>query len=293
MTSKSYTFILASDRRGTVRRLTVPAYILHLLMLLVVIGGATVLAAVGSYSRLLWKVANYNAVQSERAQLEQKYEQLQSVVKDTNRRLSSLQSLATEVAMTYGIARFPHTPFGLTVNSTRTDDAYMQSVEQFDFLVKNAPALSVAFQGAPLIPGRGFTDASFVPSLWPVMGRLTGSFGERLDPFTGDGGFHAGVDISTDYGTPVRATADGYVVAAENRSGYGRLVVLDHGFGVTSWYGHLSSYGTFSGARVRRGDVVGFVGVSGRSTAPHVHYEVRIHGAPVNPWRYLRATTAD
>jgi murein DD-endopeptidase MepM/ murein hydrolase activator NlpD len=144
--------------------------------------------------------------------------------------------------------------------------------------------------GLTLTPDSTLTDSQFTPSLWPVIGHLTAGFGERLDPFSGEGAFHTGVDISSEYGTAVRATADGVVIGAEEHVGYGRLVVLDHGFGVTTFYGHLSAFNVTPGQRVNRGDIIGYVGVSGRSTGPHVHYEVRINGAPVNPMRYLRTT---
>jgi murein DD-endopeptidase MepM/ murein hydrolase activator NlpD len=121
-----------------------------------------------------------------------------------------------------------------------------------------------------------------------VHGSTTGSFGERLDPFSGEGAFHAGVDISAEFGAPVRATADGLVVAVETRAGYGKVVVVDHGFSLSTWYGHLSRFNTQMGQRITRGDILGFVGTSGRATGAHVHYEVRSNGAPVNPWRYLR-----
>ena len=92
----------------------------------------------------------------------------------------------------------------------------------------------------------------------------------------------------------VRVAADGIVLEADTRTGYGRLVVVDHGFGVTTLYGHLSTFSVLAGQQLHRGDAIGNVGVSGRSTGPHVHYEVRINGAPVNPMRYLRnATSAD
>jgi murein DD-endopeptidase MepM/ murein hydrolase activator NlpD len=110
-----------------------------------------------------------------------------------------------------------------------------------------------------------------------------------LDPFSGEGAFHTGVDVATDYGAPVHATGDGIVTIVENHAGYGRLVVVDHGFGITTWYAHLSSFSAIAGARVKRGEVVGYTGISGRSTGPHVHYEVRVNNAPVNPWRYMRA----
>ena len=130
------------------------------------------------------------------------------------------------------------------------------------------------------------------PSIWPVMGHITDSFGERLDPFNGEGAFHTGVDVASDYGAPVHSTADGIVTISENHAGYGRLVVIDHGFGITTWYAHLSSFSAVPGARVKRGEVVGYTGISGRSTGPHVHYEVRMNNAPINPWRYMRATPA-
>src|SRR5262249_1573718 len=142
--------------------------------------------------------------------------------------------------------------------------------------------------GLRLMPVLSFADASYTPSIWPVLGHITDPFGERLDPFSGEGAFHTGVDISTEYGAPVHATADGIVTVAENRAGYGRVVLVDHGFGITTWYGHLSAFSAVVGSRVKRGQVVGYTGISGRSTGPHVHYEVRLNNAPVNPWRYLR-----
>ncbi len=288
MKPKSYTFFIASSDQGSVRKVRVPFYLLHALVLLAVVGGATVVVAVGAYSRMLWKVANYNALVREQNTLKRQYQQLQVTVKDTNTRLSSLQSLATDVAMTYGFLRFRQNPFGLPETPAEPEASYLQTVEQFNFLKKNATAVALATEGLRLMPQPGWGDARFSPSLWPVRGHITGSFGERMDPFSGEGAFHTGVDISSEYGEEVRAAADGVVVLVETHAGYGRLVVVDHGFGITTWYGHLSRFRTQPGMHIKRGEAVGNVGVSGRVTGPHVHYEVRINGAPVNPWRYLR-----
>src|SRR5262249_16701896 len=192
------------------------------------------------------------------------------------------------------LLRFRQTEFNYSDVAGEPETAYQRSVEQFNFLKKNPAAVVLATEGLQLMPQPGLGDARYTPSLWPVIGHVSGGFGERLDPFSGEGAFHTGVDISSEYGDPVRATADGVVVAVEVQAGYGRLIVVDHAFGISTWYGHLSSFNTRPGTFVKRGDVIGFVGMSGRVTGPHVHYEVRIRGTPVNPWRYLRfASVAD
>jgi murein DD-endopeptidase MepM/ murein hydrolase activator NlpD len=294
MKPEAYTFFIASSRKGTFRKIAVPVYALHLLAILAAVGGITVLAAAGSYTRMLWKVGNYNTLRRQQDTLKHNYEQLQSTVQDTNQRLNSLQSLATEVAMTYGFMRFRQSPFGLNEISAEPNAGFEQSVAQFNFLEKNVTSAALAPVGLRLLTTNNLGDMTSTPSLWPVVGHLTGSFGERMDPFSGEGAFHTGVDISSQYGDGVRVAADGVVVEADTRAGYGRLVVVDHGFGLTTLYGHLSTFSVIPGEQLKRGDTIGNVGVSGRSTGPHVHYEVRINGAPVNPMRYLRfATSAD
>jgi murein DD-endopeptidase MepM/ murein hydrolase activator NlpD len=289
MRTRFYTFFLASNDQSRILKLRIPIYILQLLAVLAVVGGITIVAGVASYSRMLWKADSYNALRTERDALKEQFNQLQSTVKDTNQRLDSLQSLATEVAMTYGFMRLRETPFGLTSVSSTPQEDFGRTVAEYNFLQKNATSLSLAQQGLSLLPSRpGLGDETFTPSLWPVTGQITASFGERLDPFSGEGEFHNGVDISASYGTPVHVSADGVIVAVETHPGYGRVVVVDHGFGMATWYGHLSDFKAQVSQKVHRGDVIGYSGTSGRSTGPHVHYEIRINGAPVNPWRYLR-----
>lgn len=129
--------------------------------------------------------------------------------------------------------------------------------------------------------------AAATPSIWPVTGWLSSTFGSRADPFTGGGDFHSGLDISADQGQAVRATADGTVVTARHNGDYGNLVVLDHGFGIATRYGHLSRFAVSEGQRLRKGETVGFVGSTGRSTSPHLHYEVLLNGRQANPLRLL------
>ncbi len=129
---------------------------------------------------------------------------------------------------------------------------------------------------------------SSTPSIWPTRGYLTSGFGYRRDPFTGRRAFHKGIDISAPIGQKVYATAKGIVLkTGYQRRGLGRWVEIDHGFGFTTFYGHLSRILVRPGQRVKRGDVIGYVGSSGRSTGPHLHYEVHVYGKAVNPLLYI------
>jgi len=190
-----------------------------------------------------------------------------------------------------------------------SNDAYYKSIDAFYTLrttamnghatrfLPTSPVVTAIDGGTSLtrIPGLGSTfDASLAPTLWPVMGPVTSGFGQREDPVlgTGEGEFHKGVDISAPFGTPIRATADGIVFSAEIVNGYGREVVLDHGHGLKTLYGHMSGFNVLAGQTVFRGQIIGYVGHSGRTTGNHVHYEVKVHDASVNPHRYLRTTLA-
>lgn len=125
------------------------------------------------------------------------------------------------------------------------------------------------------------------PSLMPVNGYPSDRYGMRADPFTGNRDFHPGIDISAPRGNKVVATADGTVEFAANQVGYGKLVTISHRFGITTRYGHLARISVTRGQKVRKGDVIGYVGATGRATGPHVHYEVRLNGQPLDPLRFL------
>ncbi len=125
------------------------------------------------------------------------------------------------------------------------------------------------------------------PSIAPVRGILTDGFGGRSDPFTGEQGTPTAIDISSAVGQPVRAPADGIVVKAEWANGYGNVIYLSHGYGYSTRYGHLSAYAAKPGQHVKRGDIIAYVGSTGRSTGPHLHYEVRLNNNPVNPLEYI------
>jgi murein DD-endopeptidase MepM/ murein hydrolase activator NlpD len=129
--------------------------------------------------------------------------------------------------------------------------------------------------------------AGATPSIWPAYGWLTGRFGGRPDPFTGEPAFHQGLDISTEKGQPVYATANGTIQSAARTGDYGNLITINHDFGLTTRYGHLSRFNVKPGQQVNRGDVIGYVGSTGRSTGAHLHYEIMVNNRLINPLQLL------
>ncbi len=125
------------------------------------------------------------------------------------------------------------------------------------------------------------------PSIWPVRGFISSGFGWRINPISGGKEFHEGVDIATQSGNPIVAPSNGIVSFAGRNDGYGLAVIIDHGYGITTLYGHMSKIEVKVGEIVKRGQVIGLVGDTGFSTGPHLHYQVMINGIPVNPMRYL------
>ncbi len=126
-----------------------------------------------------------------------------------------------------------------------------------------------------------------MPSIWPVVGFISSSFGGRSSPFGGGGQFHKGLDISNRMGTPVLAPAQGAVILAARDGAYGNSVEINHGGGIVTKYGHMQRWAVQPGQWVKRGEIIGYIGMSGRTTGPHLHYEVRFNGVPVNPMRYI------
>ena len=130
--------------------------------------------------------------------------------------------------------------------------------------------------------------AAAIPAIWPTNDFwLTGYYGTRSDPFSGRPEFHAGLDLSADKGQPVYATADGKVELASYSGEYGNLIVIQHGFGLTTRYGHLSAYAVKPPQTVKRGQVIGYVGATGRATGSHLHYEILANGQMLNPIKLL------
>jgi murein DD-endopeptidase MepM/ murein hydrolase activator NlpD len=164
---------------------------------------------------------------------------------------------------------------------------YEELDERFTLLNRDSLFVETELQDLYELLGDQKAFLSALPTRKPAVGYLTSGFGVRKSPIGGKVKMHEGLDIANHLGTPIRAPADGVVLFAEVKAGYGQTVILDHGYGLETWYGHAKKILVTKGQKVRRGDVIAQIGNSGRSTGPHVHYEVRVNGYPVNPLSYI------
>jgi len=261
------------------RRIHIPHKAIYAAFAVALFGCLFVFGFLGSYARMSWKVSNYNSLRQEVDSLRTRYQELQKVTNQKNEQLATLQTFASEVSVAYGLKRKPETSTDVA-NGVSLTPTFRQSLGEYNFL--QSASISTLYRNYPKQ-----WQTNIRPSLWPVQGRLLSSFGGRTDPFSGEGAIHTGVDLSAAMGTSVRATADGIVVFAEWSGGYGRLVKVDHGNGLQTYYGHLSRFEVVTGQEIRRGAIIGQSGASGRVTSPHLHYEVRMGGTPVNPYPFL------
>ncbi|MGC1371422.1 MAG: M23 family metallopeptidase [Candidatus Sulfotelmatobacter sp.] len=295
MRKRFYILFVARGDDGQLRKIPIPVQYLYVFVVGAAIGFLSLTGIASSYARMLLKVSHYNELRTEREQLRDRYSRLEKVAKERDVQVASLGSIASEVSALYGLKAQPTL---VTASQQDIQDAEVtSSLDQLTAL-RNSALTGAASVGISLGLTRNATTADWyransAPNLWPVDGQITASFGERIDPFNGEGAFHSGVDIGTSYGQPVIAPADGVVTFADFLGGYGKAIMLDHGHGISTRYGHLSGFAVTMGEEVHRGDVIGYVGTSGRSTGPHLHYEVRINDTPVNPYKYLRVTVAD
>ena len=294
MRKRFYILFVARDAEGQLRKIPIPIHYLYVFLAGALIGMFSITGMAGSYARMLWKVASFNQLRSEKTALQTRYEQLEKATHEKDIQVASLGSLANEVSVIYGLK--PNAKLLKATEDASPPDEVKYSMDELYALRSSAltgaatAALSMGLTHNATLSE--WTKMANAPTLWPVVGPITGAFGERMDPFNGEGAFHSGVDISSRYGEPVLAPADGVVTYADFYNGYGRMIEINHGGGISTRYGHLSGFAVTDGQTVHRGQVIGYVGLSGRSTGPHLHYEVRIHDTPVNPHKYLRTTFA-
>lgn len=238
------------------------------------------------YFTSLTQTHELSKLQSENRDLQAANEQFSKSVESLRTQLRTVEDRTRKLAIIAGISTLDETSQGGVGGIRQNDDGnrYRDDVDKMSFrshrVERDLSVLEQKFVAQAQL-------LSSTPSIAPVRGILTDGFGGRSDPFTGEPGTHNAIDISSAIGQAVRAPADGIIVKSEWANGYGNVIYISHGYGYSTRYGHLSSFAVRPGARVKRGDVIGYVGSTGRSTGPHLHYEVRLNNNPVNPLEYI------
>jgi len=300
--SKRYTIVLADRQTGSVRRLTIK--LRPFALALVAVLAFPVLVGLGLR---LSATTEVNHLRTSNSTLEQENTSYREATGALTAQIESLQSAISELGI-----------------RARLDPVSARAMEKLPPVVKHRAegGTSVAGASAMLTPELAAESGSSIehtftmlrnvlgsleghlsivrrnvekreslmnatPSIWPVHGWLTAGYGMRADPFNGERDFHPGLDISADKGTPIVAAAAGTVELAAPSGDYGNLVVVDHGYGIVTRYGHLSKFAVWHGRNVKRGDILGYVGSTGRATGPHLHYEVLANGKLINPLQLL------
>ncbi|MBV9084852.1 MAG: M23 family metallopeptidase [Acidobacteriaceae bacterium] len=235
-----------------------------------------------NYMRLSWKASKYEQLRADFDGLRKRYRELQKISSQRRDQIASLETLASEISSAYGIKQPPAAELAASMDSDNSAAPTVEgSIEEFNFL--KAASYSRIYQRYAF-QWQSHTQ----PTAWPVDGVVRSSFGGRTDPFSGEGAFHTGIDLSASTGSEVHATGDGVVANAGWSGRYGKLVVVDHGNGIETYYAHLSQFLVVPGEEVRVGEVIALSGGTGRVTSPHLHYEIRVAGTPVNPYRFLK-----
>lgn len=287
MSGRTSTIIFVPHARAKFRKLKVSHRLLGIASFM--LGTSLVLSLFFSiqYFTSISQSHELNRLQKENGELQLANEQFSKSVEDLQTELRSVEERTRKLAIVAGInPQEMQSPGGVGGISSDTPigNPYQDEIDRMSFRSRRLNTELGVFERHLMERDRFWSST---PSIAPVRGLLTDGFGGRSDPFTGRPSDHGGVDISTSHGRPVIAPADGVVAKAEWASGYGRVIYLSHGYGYSSRYGHLSKISVEPGEKVKRGEIIGYVGSTGRSTGPHLHYEVRVNGRPVNPLEYV------
>jgi len=298
MRSPRYTILVANRKTGAVRRLTISRRVAGVVLTGVL--AVPLLLGLGTRGA---DVAQLDVLQSANESLMQENQSYREATGELTTQISSLQTALTELGQQAQLDSATRTaleklarmrPLAIggptTADLKATQTAVATTPEgTFGILRGLLGALETRLESVKTQIERQKAWARAAPSIWPLTGQFTytSPYGNRKDPFTGETAFHPGLDIAAEQGVPVHATADGTVETAEYDGNYGKAVVLSHGFSISTRYGHLSQFAVKAGQKIKRGDVIGYVGATGRVTGAHLHYEILLSGTRISPLTIL------
>ena len=249
-----------------------------------------------NYAKMAFRIADYQRLEAENTDLKIQKKNLEVTTLKLSSKLTALETLSEKLTNLIENDPFSKRLPKLNIpgiGGSRVDYSTEDLLRPLDLrsgvdLLKDRTSeLEGELKMLEQVAERTAVIKRSTPTIWPLQGRITSHYGSRLDPFNGDREMHFGLDIAGLYGSQVLAPADGVVIYSQRKAAYGNLLIIDHGNGITTRHGHLSRFQVRAGQKVQKGDVVAYVGNTGRTTAPHLHYEVRSHDRPINPRNYL------
>ena len=289
MANDFYTLIIVPHAKARFRKIQVSVRLTKWVLGLTAV---TVLGGSGTfvhYARVAAEVHELRQLRSENKALLSKTQEYELSAGKLQAKVQQLQTMVTKLGVMAGLEHSLPEPtaagvggvLGFDSSAPRLDPSALTEMDRsLTRLTDRSAELEVFYRDQTVL-------LSSTPSVWPVRGYLSAGFGNRMDPFTGQKDFHPGIDISTPVGTRIHSPANGVVISRGVHGGYGNAVVIDHGYGVVTRYGHLQSFAVKPGQKVRRGEAIGFVGSTGRSTGPHLHYEVWVREQAQNPIHFI------
>ena len=289
-----YTFIIVPNASSRLHKLKLPVRALYLLA---GVGILSFFVAVGlgfSYAKMAFKAADYDKLQAENTNLKIQKKNLEVATQKLGDKINNLESVSQKIQnliennlTNRGKLNGPAVG-GSKVDYPTTELLGGSSGQLgIEFLKGQTSQVENRLSTLQDVVQQRVIKIRTTPSIWPVKGAITSHYGNRSDPFNGDAEMHLGLDISALYNAQVHAPADGKVIYAQRMAAYGNLLIIDHGDGLTTRYGHLARFTVKVGQKVKKGDIVALVGTTGRTTAPHLHYEVRVNDRPKNPRDFL------
>jgi murein DD-endopeptidase MepM/ murein hydrolase activator NlpD len=293
-----FTVIVVSDHSQAVRKFRLPRrWLLNVawaLAVLAVIGGVTI----GHYFTLLSSSSENSVLKEENAQLRSQILLVQEKVAHISATLDRVERFDAKLRTAVTQLQDPERNLAIGPVGADAEPSLPGPAPAGEANLNALPGKLSSLEGEAARQERSLRDLqeyfddqrsllASTPSIWPARGWVTSDFGTRIDPYTAERKMHEGLDIATPIGQPIYAPSDGTVVFVGTEGGYGKVLVIDHGYGVKTRYGHLSEILVHLGDRVGRGDKVALVGNTGRSTGPHLHYEVRVNGVPENPRKFI------
>lgn len=292
-----YTFIIVPNASARLHKLRLPVRSLYFLGAIGILSFFVAVSLGFSYTKMAFKAADYDKLQAENTDLKVQKKNLEVATRKLGEKITNLENISERIQNLIENDNMTNrgklNGAGPAVGGSKVDYptaellGAMNTKTGIELLKGQTSELEEHFSTLQEVAQQRATLRRITPSIWPVKGAITSHYGNREDPFNGDSEMHLGLDISALYGAQVHAPADGRVIYAQRMAAYGNLLIIDHGNGLTTRYGHLSRFIATVGQKVKKNEVIALVGTTGRTTAPHLHYEVRMNDRPKNPRDYL------